>query len=46
MQILSQLWTDLSGSFTATPPSVAALLVLAALALLLVRTETRDRAIG
>lgn len=33
MQILSQLWTDLSGSFTATPPSVATMRMLAALAL-------------
>lgn len=33
MQILSQLWTDLSDSFTATPPSVATMRMLAALAL-------------
>jgi len=33
MQILSQLWTDLSDSFAATPPSVATMRMLAALAL-------------
>jgi len=33
MQILSQLWTDLSDSFTATAPSVATMRMLAALAL-------------
>ncbi|MGD9917570.1 MAG: MgtC/SapB family protein [Paenirhodobacter sp.] len=33
MQILDALWTDLADSFTATPPSVATLRLLAALAL-------------
>lgn len=33
MQILSNLWSDLAHSFTATPPSVAALRMVAALVL-------------